>query len=74
MERGIATSVHYYPNNRYPLFESFRGETPVAFEVADQILTLPVFPDLSGEEQDFIVASVLEIVESMAPEAGAEHG
>ena len=82
MERGIATSVHYYPNNRYPLFESFRGETPVAFEVADQILTLPVFPDLSREEQDFVVSSVLEIVESMArsstvssaPKAGTEHG
>ncbi|MRS04988.1 DegT/DnrJ/EryC1/StrS family aminotransferase, partial [bacterium] len=54
-QRGIATGVHYMPVPLHPLFREYQGKTPVANEVWETMITLPLFPDLSDEEVDYIV-------------------
>jgi perosamine synthetase len=62
-KRGISTGVHYIPNNHYPLYKKYHGKTPVSDLVWKEILTLPVYPELTDEEVDFIIKSVIEVGE-----------
>jgi len=58
-ERGISTGMHYIPNHLYQLYRPYVKERlPVAETVWKRLITLPLFPDLTDEEQDYIVASV----------------
>lgn len=36
------------------------GNLPVALQAADQVLCLPIYPDLSADDQDRIIAGILE--------------
>ncbi len=49
-ERGISSGVHYYPNHLYPLYEQYYRKLDVAEDVWKNVLTLPLFPDLSDED------------------------
>jgi perosamine synthetase len=59
-KRGIATSVHYMPIPMHPLFRKYRAETPVANRVWQTMLTLPLFPDLTDAEVDYVVEALRE--------------
>ncbi|RMG61499.1 MAG: DegT/DnrJ/EryC1/StrS family aminotransferase [Calditrichaeota bacterium] len=64
-ERGIPTAVHYpMPLHLQPAFkERFgyrEGEFPMAEKAARQVLSLPMHPELSGEEIDFIVQAIAQ--------------
>jgi perosamine synthetase len=50
--QGIDTSVHYRPNNHYDVFS--HRPTPVAEEVWQRILTLPLYPDLEESQVVYI--------------------
>jgi len=60
--RGIQSSVHY------PSFWSFSGykgqfdpiDTPIAAEICDRQLTLPLYPTMTNEEVDLVTSSLLE--------------
>ncbi|GAB4234408.1 MAG: O-antigen biosynthesis protein WlbC [Chlamydiales bacterium] len=63
---GIPTAI-YYPKciHEQPAYEQFgfkRGSLPVAEKAADEVLSLPMHPWLTDEEQDKIVASIIETV------------
>ena len=53
-ENGIASGVHYVPNNHYKMYSSCKGNTPISDKVWKKILTLPLFPDLSDDNVEFI--------------------
>ncbi len=55
---GIATSVHYEPTNHYKLYSDYRADVPVTERVWKEILLLPIFPDLSEKDQEYIVEKV----------------
>lgn len=57
-EKGISTGVHYIPNNHYDMYRNCKGETPVAEKVWKKLLTLPLYPDLTDEEVDYIIGEV----------------
>ena len=62
---GIPTAVHYpIPLNRQPAYSnrSGGGATPKSDYVAERVMSLPMHPDLSEEQQDQIVAAVVEAV------------
>lgn len=61
-KKGISTGVHYIPNNHYEMYKGFRGATPVADRVWKQILTLPVFPDLTDTQVDYIIKSIISLM------------
>ena len=59
-KKGIATSVHYMPIPMHPLFRKYRAETPVADRVWQTMITLPLFPDLTEAEVDYVVEALRE--------------
>jgi perosamine synthetase len=62
-ERQISTGVHYRPNNHYAMYRGAGGPTPVADAVWKQLLTLPLYPTLSFQQQDYVVRSIAEFFE-----------
>lgn len=59
---GIPTAVHYpMPLNEQPAYKNLCCPdcTPVAGEVAKKVMSLPMGPDLTAEQQEKIVLSVL---------------
>ncbi len=65
-ERGIGTSVHYYPIHYHPYYrERFgfqRGEYPVTEREFERLLSLPLFPKMDEGDVDRVVQAVQEIV------------
>ncbi len=60
-ERMIATGVHYLPIHLQPYYRRQRRVSlPVAERVWTQLLTLPVYPDLTDEDLAYIIKSVRE--------------
>jgi dTDP-4-amino-4,6-dideoxygalactose transaminase len=61
-ERGIATAVHYpIPIHRTGAYADLglgQGSLPVAERLAEQICTLPLFPQMSEEEIERVVDAV----------------
>jgi len=58
LHKGIATGVHYYPNNLYPLYRRYRGSTPHAVHVWNELLTLPLYPGLKNAQVDLIINEI----------------
>ncbi len=65
-ERGISCSVHFIPLYRFSIYgdSGYRIEDfPESEWVFERTLSLPIYPDLSGEEVEYIISSVLDIAE-----------
>ena len=62
-EAGIPTAVHYpVPLNEQPAYEHLCCPdcTPISHQVAKQVMSLPMSPDLSVDDQDKIVSALIE--------------
>ncbi|RPI78057.1 MAG: DegT/DnrJ/EryC1/StrS family aminotransferase [Desulfobacteraceae bacterium] len=59
-QKGIASGVHFLPLPLHPLFRSHLEAIPVAKRVWQTMLTLPLFPDLTEEEVDYIIDALIE--------------
>ena len=58
-EAGIPTAVHYpVPLNRQPAVADEKASLPVGDRTADRVISLPMHPYLSEQDQDTIVAAV----------------
>ena len=65
-EHNIIARKYFYPlTNDYACYEGFatagKEKTPVATYIADRVLTLPLFADLTKEEVDTICDVILEV-------------
>jgi dTDP-4-amino-4,6-dideoxygalactose transaminase len=64
---GIDTGVHYpIPLHRQPAYAYLNllvGSLPVAEEVAGQIVSLPLYPEMTGEQIDGVCEAVIEHAE-----------
>ena len=61
-QRGIGTAVHYgVPVHRQPAYAGRLRCGPLAIteRVADEILSLPLYPELSDGEVETVIAAVL---------------
>ncbi len=65
-DAGIGTGIHYpvplHLQNAYKNLGYRAGDFPVAEKAAEHILSLPMFPGLTREQQDRIAQQVLEFV------------
>ncbi|MBW7881607.1 MAG: DegT/DnrJ/EryC1/StrS family aminotransferase [Caldilineaceae bacterium] len=61
-ERGIGVGVHYpVPLHLQPAYTDLgyrRGELPVTEAVADTCLSLPLFPEMTDAQQDYVVEQI----------------
>ncbi len=57
-EKGVGTGVHYIPNHLQPLFSEFRSSLPVTERLFDELLTLPLYYEMTDND----VAAVIEAV------------
>jgi dTDP-4-amino-4,6-dideoxygalactose transaminase len=59
-ERGISTGLHYpVPIHRQPALDGVvTGSFPVAERLAREVISLPVFPELSSDQRGAVVAGV----------------
>jgi dTDP-4-amino-4,6-dideoxygalactose transaminase len=65
-ERGVNTMV-YYPVALHlqPVYESLGyklGQLPVAEQACNEVLSLPMFPELSEEQQDQVIYALKEVM------------
>jgi dTDP-4-amino-4,6-dideoxygalactose transaminase len=58
---GIATSVHYPPLSKHPLFSTH--SCGIAEQTACELITLPCFPELTVADQDRVIAGFLTAIE-----------
>jgi perosamine synthetase len=58
---GIAANVHFDPPvHRHPVFASrARADLPVTDRLAQELISLPIFPMMTKEEQDYVVEHVI---------------
>jgi len=56
----IDTGVHYIPNHIQPLFNKSRVSLPITEKLYEHILTLPLYVDMTNEEQTFIIKKIKE--------------
>jgi dTDP-4-amino-4,6-dideoxygalactose transaminase len=69
-ERGIQTGIHYpHPLHVLPAVggsEAARGSLPHAERAAEQVLSLPMFPELGPERVERVCAAIAECVDPPA--------
>jgi UDP-4-amino-4,6-dideoxy-N-acetyl-beta-L-altrosamine transaminase len=72
---GVGVQVLYIPVHRQPYYEAlgFRaGDYPAAEEYYSRSFTLPIFPDLTDDEQQVVIESLAETLKDVGVEASAE--
>ncbi|KUG07397.1 UDP-4-amino-4,6-dideoxy-N-acetyl-beta-L-altrosamine transaminase [Solirubrum puertoriconensis] len=63
--RQIFAQVHYIPVHTMPYYQQLgwqRGDFPIAEAYYARCLSLPMFPSLTDEEQQYVIASVREFI------------
>jgi len=66
-EKGIGVQVHYKPINKQPYYKSLGygdEQTPVMNKYFQECLSIPCYPNLSEDEQDYVVNSLLEVLDA----------
>ena len=58
-DKEIASGVHYMPAHLHPFYRSrVTAEVPVAEKEWKYILTIPLFPDLTDDQVDYIIETI----------------
>ncbi|WP_353663220.1 UDP-4-amino-4,6-dideoxy-N-acetyl-beta-L-altrosamine transaminase [Hydrogenimonas sp. SS33] len=64
-KRGIGLQVHYIPINKQPYYRKlgYGGEyTPVMDDYYRQCVSLPLYPALRNDEQEYVIRSLMEVL------------
>jgi UDP-4-amino-4,6-dideoxy-N-acetyl-beta-L-altrosamine transaminase len=65
-QHNIFTQVHYIPVHLQPYYKQLgwkKGDFPVAEAYYEEALSLPMFPALTEEQQDFVIEKIVEFFE-----------
>jgi UDP-4-amino-4,6-dideoxy-N-acetyl-beta-L-altrosamine transaminase len=65
--KNIFCQVHYIPVHLMPYYRQFgwnKGDFPLAESYYDQCLSLPMYPALTNEQQDFVIQSILDFLQA----------
>ncbi len=64
---GVGVNVHYIPIHTQPFYQKRGfawGDFPFAEEYYQRLITLPLFPDLTEKEQNYIVSTLRSAIQS----------
>jgi len=72
-DAGVGSAV-YYPLclHQQPCFEDLgykEGDCPVAEQAAREVLSLPISPELTAAEQDYVIATLARFAPAVAPQS-----
>ena len=56
--KGVGTGIHYIPNHLQPFFKTFATSLPVTEQIGEEILTLPLYYDMTDEQISTVVKAV----------------
>jgi len=77
-EQGIGTAVHYpVPIHLQPFYGSSgfrRGQFPVTERLCDEILSLPMFPEMTEEQIEYVAGAVLSFQKGVATQSRRQRG
>jgi len=59
-EKGVATGVHYIANHIQPYFSRYAQPMPVTETIWKEILTLPLYYDMTEKDVDLVIQSVID--------------
>jgi dTDP-4-amino-4,6-dideoxygalactose transaminase len=66
INRGVATGIHYpipiHLQEAYRFLGYRKGDFPVSEKVAEEILSLPMFPELTEEQIKYVCESLKEVI------------
>jgi len=65
-DAGIGVNVHYIPIHTQPYYQQLGfdwGDFPLAEQFYERIISLPMFPELSGEQQQYIADTLTELLQ-----------
>ncbi len=61
---GVQTSIHYPSFRQFSAYKDRHFQaTPIADDIAERVLTLPLFPSMSFEQMDYVVKSLLKALD-----------
>ncbi len=66
-KNSIFAQVHYIPVHLQPYYKQFgwkKGDMPVAEAYYEKCLSLPMYPSLSEEEQDFVIEKTINFLKN----------
>ena len=67
-EKGIATGLHYplplHLQKAYAHLGYKKGDFPVAEQAAERLLSLPMFPELTHQQIDYVVESIKQFMKN----------
>jgi UDP-4-amino-4,6-dideoxy-L-N-acetyl-beta-L-altrosamine transaminase len=64
-EKNIGIQLHYIPINKQPYYRSLgygEEETPVMDRYYDECFSLPMYPELTDEEQRYVIETLFEVL------------
>ncbi len=64
-EKNIGLQLHYIPINKQPYYKSLgygNEDTPIMNRYYDECFSLPMYSSLSNEEQEYVIKTLLEIL------------
>lgn len=65
-QRGVATGIHYpTPIPYQPAFKHLgyqRGQFPVTEDVMSRCVSLPMFPELTTEQREYVIAMIRDVI------------
>ena len=66
-KKRIFSKVYFKPVHLYPFYQNLYGDNipklPKTMEIYDQILTLPLYPNMTSEEKDYLTSCILDFFE-----------
>ncbi len=64
-EKNIGIQLHYIPINKQPYYKNLgyaNEKTTVMDKYYDECFSLPMYPALKDDEQDYVIQTLLEII------------
>ena len=55
---GIETGIHYYPVHKMTLYKKFKSNLPITEKISDQLVSIPMHPNLTDSQINFIINSI----------------
>lgn len=57
-DNGIDSGIHYIPSHKFELYKDLATSLPATESVYEQILTLPLYTDLTEQDQTKVISSI----------------